>query len=215
VLSTAGGLVFQGNGSGFFRAYHAHSGAVAWESEVGTGIMAPPISYAIDGEQYVAVLAGIGGSLGAHAVRFRNQNDGRILAWKLGGTAALPAVRARTEPPIEAPRPTVTDADLAAGRSLYANHCMRCHGIGTHSSGLYPDLRYARREVWDGWNDIVLGGARTGGGMASFADVLDPAGSAKIRDDVASRAHHAPTLAERAASWLAERACVPTHWVAD
>src|SRR3990172_7073074 len=60
LLSTAGDLVFQGHGDGRFRAYDARSGELVWEAEVGVGIMAPPISYAVRGEQYVAVVAGIG-----------------------------------------------------------------------------------------------------------------------------------------------------------
>jgi mono/diheme cytochrome c family protein len=215
VLSTAGGLVFQGNGGGVFRAYDAASGDRVWEYETGVGVMAAPVSYAVDGEQYVAVLAGIGGSQGGHGDPLAVENDGRLLAWKLGGTAQAPPVRPRVLPPIEAPEPPQDAARIDTGRDLYARHCMRCHGLGAISSGLYPDLRHARREIWGQWDDIVLGGTRAGGGMASFADVLDGEAAVRIRDYVASRAHHEPGMLERSAAYLAEHACLPTSWLTD
>ncbi len=215
VLTTAGGLVFQGDGGGVFRAFDAASGAVLWEFPTGVGVMAPPVSYAIEGVQYVAVMAGIGGSQGGHGRPLTVENDGRLLVFRLGGTASAPPVRPRGLPPIEAPVVDARAADIEAGRRHYAERCMRCHGLAAHASGVYPDLRHARRAVWERWDDIVLGGTRTGGGMASFADVLDAEASAQIRAYVASRAHHEPTLVERTAAWAAERVCIPAGWVAD
>ena len=215
VLSTAGGLVFQGNGSGVFRAYRAETGEVLWEHETGVGVMAPPVSYAIDGEQYVAVLAGIGGAQGGQGFSLEVENDGRLLVWKLGGNAAAPPVRKRTLPAVAAPATEASSERLAEGRDLYAEHCLRCHGLGAHATGVYPDLRHASAEVWTRWDGIVLGGERTGGGMASFADALDAEDSAKIRDYVASRAHHEPTVIEQGAAFLADHACVPTSWMTD
>ena len=58
VLATAGGLVFTGEGRGDFSAFDAKSGDKVWSFNCGAGVNAPPVSYAIDGEQYVAVAAG-------------------------------------------------------------------------------------------------------------------------------------------------------------
>ncbi|HYD15493.1 MAG TPA: PQQ-binding-like beta-propeller repeat protein, partial [Hyphomicrobium sp.] len=58
VLATAGGLVFTGQGDGDFSAFDAKTGANLWSFNCGAGVNAPPISYEIDGEQYVAVAAG-------------------------------------------------------------------------------------------------------------------------------------------------------------
>ena len=58
VLATAGGLVFNGEGSGDVAAYDAATGEKLWRFACGAGVNAPPISYAIDGKQYVAVAAG-------------------------------------------------------------------------------------------------------------------------------------------------------------
>ena len=57
-LSTAGGLVFYGNVHGELKAVDARSGNVLWKFNVGTGILQGPVTYAIDGKQYLAVVAG-------------------------------------------------------------------------------------------------------------------------------------------------------------
>ena len=58
ILSTAGGLVFTGEGNGWFRAYDAKSGKVLWSFQAGAGVNAPPSTYTIGGKQYIAVAAG-------------------------------------------------------------------------------------------------------------------------------------------------------------
>jgi PQQ-dependent dehydrogenase (methanol/ethanol family) len=58
VLATAGNLVFTGEGNGNFSAFHAPTGERLWQFNCGAGVNAPPISYAIDGKQYIAVAAG-------------------------------------------------------------------------------------------------------------------------------------------------------------
>jgi alcohol dehydrogenase (cytochrome c) len=57
-LTTAGGLVFTGEGDGWFRAYDAKSGDVLWSFFAGAGVNAPPASYSVDGKQYIVVGAG-------------------------------------------------------------------------------------------------------------------------------------------------------------
>jgi PQQ-dependent dehydrogenase (methanol/ethanol family) len=57
-LATAGGLVFTGEGDGWFRAYNAENGDVLWSFFAGAGVNAPPASYSVDGKQYIVVGAG-------------------------------------------------------------------------------------------------------------------------------------------------------------
>jgi len=191
LLATAGDLVFQGNGSGTFSAFDAYAGRNLWRVDVGVGIMAPPVTYSVDGTQYVAVVAGLGGSHGGHFTKFRNANEGQILAFKLGGTASLPKVKPRDPAKVEAPEQTASTETIERGRNLYARLCISCHGIGAKSSGLHPDLRFSKRAAHDGWNDIVVGGTRQDGGMASFGDQLTRADSDAIHAYVISRALHA------------------------
>ena len=89
--------MFQGNGAGFFAAYSAKDGASLFRAEVGVGIMAPPMTYRIDGEQYVAVLAGLGGSPAINRQNFANDNAGRVFSFKLDGKVPIPPVVARPE----------------------------------------------------------------------------------------------------------------------
>ena len=58
IMATAGGLVFTGEGNGWFRAYDAKDGKVLWSFQAGAGVNAPPSSYTVDGKQYVVVAAG-------------------------------------------------------------------------------------------------------------------------------------------------------------
>ena len=193
VLSTAGGLVFQGTG-GRFVAYDARNGQRLWASEVGVGIMAPPISYAIGGEQYIAVMAGLGGgSLATQPVTI--ENDGRVLVYKLGSAAPMPAYRQQTQPKPALPGLKVSNQALEEGRSLYLSYCAACHGVNAISGGMLPDLRYSSRAIHDAWMAIVLGGLLADKGMASFADVLGPDQVQSIHAYVVHEARKIETIA--------------------
>ena len=61
VLATGGGLVFTGDAEGFFTAYDAQTGKDLWTFQCGSGHHSGPITYALDGRQYIAVCAGWGG----------------------------------------------------------------------------------------------------------------------------------------------------------
>jgi PQQ-dependent dehydrogenase (methanol/ethanol family) len=58
ILATAGGLVFTGEGNGWFKAYDSATGSVLWTFQAGAGVNAPPSSYTVDGKQFVVVAAG-------------------------------------------------------------------------------------------------------------------------------------------------------------
>ena len=64
-MTTAGNLVFQGRADGNFVAHDARTGAELWRANLGLGISAPPITYTVNGRQYVALLVGWGGSMAA------------------------------------------------------------------------------------------------------------------------------------------------------
>lgn len=61
-LSTAGGLVFVGDLDRYFRAYDVNTGEVLWQTRLGTSVQGFPVSFAIDGKQYIAVTAAVGGT---------------------------------------------------------------------------------------------------------------------------------------------------------
>ncbi len=194
-LSTAGGLVFQGTGSGEFTALDAKTGASLWSSQTQTGVIAAPISYEIDGKQYVAVMAGSGGSwlmIGGDQNAKGNTlpNISRLLVYAIGGTAKLPPAPPRAERKLNPPPATAPVKTVAAGGALYGTYCGSCHGPGTINLGILPDLRYsASITSADAFRSIVLGGQREEGGMASFAPVLDNDAAEAIRAFVIAQAN--------------------------
>ncbi len=193
LLTTAGNLVFQGSGDGQFFAFEADTGEVAWSANVKTGIIAPPVTYAVDGEQYVAVLAGWGG--GGAATTFDPKlahhdygNDGRILTFKLGGDPDIPQPENRRT---DIPKPPVLEAtaeQITQGKKHYHRHCAVCHGLVAVGPYEIPDLRYSDASIHEAYEDIVLDGLLKNTGMASFADALNAEDVGNIRAYVLSEA---------------------------
>ena len=197
-LATAGDLVFQGMLDGGFVAFDARDGTERFRFETQNGITGSPISYAIDGEQYVAVAAARGGGLTAVMGRQYDRGSvpvsGRLLVFRLGGEATLP--RAAVPPPIPDP-PEMPDVDtegLARGSRLYSELCARCHGTGVIASGGIPDLRHMSAATHERFEAIVIGGAYQGVGMPHFDEELDSADLALLRAYVIEQAHEDDAL---------------------
>jgi PQQ-dependent dehydrogenase (methanol/ethanol family) len=191
VLATAGNLIFQGRSDGIFAVYRATDGELLWKTDVGTGIMAPPVTYLVDGVQHLTLMAGFGGPPGLLNVPGQGPvkyGYGRILTFALDGNAPLRVTPfGHTAPPVP-PLPVTGSPDvIQEGRALYARMCESCHGINAVAGSL-PDLRYASAEVHDRFLDIVLGGARVALGMPAFDDLLDEAQASAIQQYVLSRA---------------------------
>jgi len=195
VLSTAGGLVFQGAADAHFAAYNDKTGELLWKFFTQTGVMAAPITYQIDGVQYVAVAAGWGGAyvLGYGGVLSTGSEAkiGRVMVFKLGASGALPEITApKTALPAIPKRLEVTDDIIKKGASAYSNTCTVCHGDHAFSSGLIPNLRYSKVTTSpDAWRSIVLGGALAKQGMPNFGQVLDAETAEAIRAYVIHRAN--------------------------
>lgn len=192
VLTTAGNLVFQGTSDGKFNAYDARTGERLWTSPTQTGVQAAPITYTIDGEQYVSVLVGYGGAYALAYGRAAKSLDmpvvGRVLTYKIGGTAQLP--KADLTAAVPPPPPNTAPAEVVTrGGALFAQYCMVCHGAGAVSGGVLPDLRHSGPVIHESWKDIVLGGMLKDNGMVSFDDVLNEADADAIHAYVIHRAN--------------------------
>ncbi len=201
VLSTAGGLVFQGNASGEFNAYKDDTGELLWSAMTQAITVAAPITYTVDGEQYVAVLAGgralptIGaGAIGSTTTM--SNNNSRLLVFKRGGTAQLPpelAEEAVSDTGNLNPPPMTADFETVAhGEQVYGRYCSVCHGPAgvSPSVGTFPDLRYsARLASSEMWNSVVLDGELESGGMVSFEGTLEASDPDAVRHYIISRAH--------------------------
>lgn len=206
-LTTAGNLVFQGTAEGDVRAYAADSGELLWKSRANSGVLAGPMTYEIDGEQYVTFMVGWGGAFtlltGPLASRIKVQPESRVLTYKLDGKGELPPPRNRPAP---VPEPPERDADigaeqLATGKYLYNGVCATCHGVNAVSGGVVPDLRYLDEETHEQFEAIVHG-ARAHQGMPSFGHVL---GGEKdqirlIHEYVIKRGHDLVKEVEKASS---------------
>ncbi len=176
-MATAGNLVFQGRASGDFVAYDARSGEELWSTHLGLGISAPPITYEVDGVQYVSLLVGWGGaglntgSLAAQHGWAYKKHPRRLFTFSLDGDVSPPP-----SPPPYFPKPVdvedlVIDTELAAvGQQAYAEACLWCHGGATVSGGNGPDLREAPTALaLDTFREVVLKG-RIPLGMPAFHD---------------------------------------------
>jgi len=199
-LVTASNLVFQGEPTGIFSAYDAASGKRLWQYDAGLGISAPPITYQLDGTQYISVLVGFGGSYAAgvqpgaaelgwaYGVHTR-----RLLTFALDGKSAPPS-----QAPPYLPEPVLEagfeiDPQLAdLGAELFDDHgCSFCHGADAESAGMSPDLRASAvplSEMEALFSSVVRDGERIGRGMPGFPDLTDKELTA-LRHYIRNKAH--------------------------
>lgn len=204
VLATAGGLVFQGNAMGNFVAYDSASGKNLWSFEAQTGVVAAPMTYSINGEQYVAVLAGWGGAWPITAGVLSDmsgpvRNISRLLVFKLGGKGKLPAMPAADTLPLDPPGLTAAADVVQGGAQLYGRYCTVCHGDAAVQAsgrgGIIPDLRYSGTlSSAENWQMIVHDGALKDNGMVSFAPVMSKPEIDSIRQYVIARANEDKAL---------------------
>lgn len=200
VLSTAGNLVFQGQGTGEIDAYAADSGKKLWSVQTGSAVNGVPVTYRLGGEQYLLVPVGWGGMFrlwaasGMTASRTSRYGPSQLLAFKLGGSAFTPpAVRI---PPVPRPPEQSFPADaVERGHQLAHDfYCVGCHSSEFDGAGRWvvgggiPDLRYMPPEAHAQWYAIVLGGSHRAQGMMPFAGKMTPAQADDIHAYVIDRA---------------------------
>ncbi len=167
VLSTAGGLVFQGTADGQLIAYDAASGAERWQFDAGLGIISNPISYSVAGKQYLSILVGWGGTI-APVSELTNRGwkfgaqPRRLLTFALDASATLPPTAPRdfTVHALDDPALSIDPAQVSVGQQLYANSCANCHGRLLVSAGApAPDLRESAIALdWNSFRHVVRDG---------------------------------------------------------
>jgi quinohemoprotein ethanol dehydrogenase len=188
-LSTASGLVFEGTMAKTLAAFDARTGKKLWESDTQSVPVAAPITYSVDGVQYLAVNVGWGGGLAhvqANSFRDLKVAPARLLVYRLGGTEKLPPLKVDQAAPPPAPPARAPEAVIQKGAALFAKNCALCHG--QMARGGIKDLRMMSADTHAHFDDIVLGGARKSQGMASFADVLSKEDAAAIHAYLNARA---------------------------
>ena len=204
ILATAGNLVFQGETNGTFNAYDASTGRRLWQFAAQAAVLAPPISYRVNGVQYVTVLAGMGTSAGlvpqAMPIDYRTQAR-RVLTFRLGGTGTLPkaapfVIRASDDPDFKP-----DDKSAERGGAIFNRNCGICHGGAAISGGTAPDLRASPiPPSAEAFRQVVHEGALTIHGMPRWDDLTDGQ-LADIRQYIRTQADllrkHAPAQADR------------------
>jgi quinohemoprotein ethanol dehydrogenase len=192
ILSTAGNLIFQGTPEGELIAYAADTGKRLWAHQAGNGIIAPPVTYRINGEQYVAVMVGFGGAAIAAPIAYPARPatiPGRLLVFKLGGKATAPAYDIPQTAMLDLSQVEgVQTAAIAQGMNVYHQHCQVCHGANA-VGGLLPDLRYSPTILDEAsFKSVVWDGARASAGMVSFKPFIQEADVEAIRAYVVQEA---------------------------
>ncbi|MEM9494904.1 MAG: PQQ-dependent dehydrogenase, methanol/ethanol family [Pseudomonadota bacterium] len=193
ILTTSADLLFQGDTRGGFHAYDAATGERLWSKNLKSGIQSAPATYEIDGEQYVAVTTGWGGSWalnwGVAWEKAVAPDVGRVFVFKLGGDGDVPE---QLQSVIETTPKAETFGDsetVAAGFQRYSENCMVCHGPLAISAGVTPDLRWSYMPSdAENWKMVVLEGALSGNGMPSFAEQLSAEDAEAIRAYVLDQA---------------------------
>jgi quinohemoprotein ethanol dehydrogenase len=175
ITSTAGNLVFQGRGSGGLWVYSADTGKVLKVIQTASHIMAAPTVYAVNGEEYVAVQVGYGGTgisvgpIPASSAAAKYENTNRIIAFKLGGGRVPPPAVRVTEAFEKPPQQTADPKAIHAGEIKFIEECSRCHVLDLN---ITPDLRRLNPGLHAAFKDIVLHGALAPAGMERFDDIL-------------------------------------------
>jgi PQQ-dependent dehydrogenase (methanol/ethanol family) len=173
VLSTAGDLVFQGTGEGVFAAYDADNGDALWQYQSDSAVLAGPMTYELDGEQYIAVAQGSGGTvmltIGDNLKR-NKVNKNKLLVFKLGDFGLTKTVADESLATILplSEEVNATPEVIKQGEELYGRNCGTCHGISAKSNYVVPDLRYMSDQTHRDFVAIVLGGSKAHKGMAGF-----------------------------------------------
>jgi quinohemoprotein ethanol dehydrogenase len=181
VMSTGGGVVFQGNGAGKFEAFDADDGAKLWSFDAGHGIVGAPISYQAQGKQYVSILVGWGGGVMWSNVTNQGWKYGaqprRLLTFALDGKAKLPrgAPADMKVRPVDDPALVLDERRVASGAIRFGANCAMCHGLELVSPGVpAPDLRESQLALsLEDLRRVVKGGALVSRGMPRFDDLSD------------------------------------------
>jgi len=212
LLATGGGLVFQGTAGSEFNAYDASSGEKLWSFPAQTGVVAPPVTYSVAGEQYVAVLAGWGGAyaLSVDGALIEQkapvQNVSRLLVFKLGADGQLPPQPELAELPLDPPPSRASAETIALGEAKYGRYCAVCHAPAAVGSTVLPDLRRSG-SLGDkrAWLAVVHDGLLKDNGMAGFAASMSKEEIEAIRAYVIHRANEDKTMESERGKQVARR----------
>jgi quinohemoprotein ethanol dehydrogenase len=180
-LTTAGNLVFEGTADARFLAYDARTGDVLWSSPVGSGAVAAPMTYELDGRQFVAIAVGWGGVFGLSARASERLSPGRVYAYALDGRAPLPEAVTYQQGALVA-GVKYDAADVGPGTGVYVSNCVFCHGVpGVDRGGNISNLGYMNADMLTDLDKVLFNGPFVNRGMPDFSGKLTQADVVKLR----------------------------------
>ncbi len=178
---TAGNLVFQGTADGHLLALDATNGKELWRSPVGGGVIAAPITYELEGKQYVSIAVGWGGIYGQSTRHTEYTSEGRVFTFVLNGKTNMPEFSPYFLGPLLSGI-KYDPKDIPAGQALYDSNCVLCHGVpGVDKGGNIPNLGYSDKSAIEYLDKMVLAGPFTNGGMPDYTGKLNKEEIEKIK----------------------------------
>ena len=172
LLSTSSGLLMQATAEGKFEIRDDENGDILWEYDVRSGGLAPPVTYLVDGEQYITIFIGWGGAVGLAEKLTDRIHPGTVYTFKIGGKAIAPEKLPGLKKEYSKLTTNASDIHIGEGFNLYVQYCMFCHGNPGSGGGNIPDLTMSTDNVFEIFNSIVLDGALLSQGMPSFGSLL-------------------------------------------
>ena len=188
VLTTSAGLVFEGTSDGKFMAFDATDGKTLWQKDLGTGIIASPVSYQVGDTQYISIAVGWGGAMGKQSKFTEQINPGTVYTFALSRNIPMPVfTKAVPKKLIDMPF-TATQQQIQHGSVLFNQYCETCHSdIGT-GGGTIPDLGYSSEATHRIFKDILLKGLLINNGMPNFSGKLRKSHIADIQRSILATA---------------------------
>ena len=188
VLTTSD-LVFQGNAEGDFNALDAKTGQVIWTKNLGTGIVAPPITYLVDGVQYVTIAVGWGGVVSLKNKNTEQINPGTIYTFAIGKNAAMPVFEKEAKKEYVTLAVDILDTQIAKGEDLFDKYCSACHTLAPNNpGGTIPNLTYSHPDIMGAFHQIVRDGIFLPKGMPKFKGRLSDEDISNIKGYILSSA---------------------------
>ena len=180
-LTTAGNLVFQGTADGRFVAYNAATGDKLWETATGTGVVAGPVTYLVDGRQYVSIAVGWGGVYGVMHRATDRKGPGTVYTFAIGSGQPAPAFVAYQQGSL-VQGVKYDPAHVQEGTLLYVSNCVFCHGVpGVDRGGNIKNLGFSSADAISGLDKIVFKGPYMSVGMPDYTGKLTAEQVEKIK----------------------------------